>query len=71
MINSGREFGIKELTNYAKLVGINVLRTASYTSKQNKTPKRIKGNILGMAKLIRIKANLPEYLWDKAYKIVI
>ena len=33
VIDGGREFGIKALTNYAKLVGINVLRTAPYTSK--------------------------------------
>jgi hypothetical protein len=62
VINGGREFGIKELTNYAKLVGMNVLRTAPYTFKQNRMPKRIRGIILGMARLIRIKANLLEYL---------
>ena len=62
VINSGREFGIKKLNNYAKLVGINVLRMAPYTFKQNGTPKCIKGIILGMARLIRIKANLLEYL---------
>ena len=62
IINSGREFGIKELNNYAKLVGINILHTAPYTSKQNGTPKCIKGIILGIAKLMRIKADLLEYL---------
>jgi len=71
VINGGREFGIKELTNYAKLVGINILRIAPYTAKQNGTPKRISGIILGIARLIIIKANLPEHLWDKAYKIAI
>ena len=71
MINSGREFGIKELTNYAGLVGINILHTAPYTSKQNGTPKRISGIILGIARLMTIKANLLEYLWDEAYKIAI
>ena len=71
MINGGREFGIKALTNYAKLVGMNVLRTAPYTSEQNGTPKRIGGIILGIARLIRIKANLLEYLWDESYKIAI
>ena len=62
VINGGREFGIKELNNYAKLVGINILRIAPYTSKQNRTPKRIRVIILGIARLIRIKANLLEYL---------
>ena len=62
MINGGREFSIKELNNYAKLVEINILRIAPYTSKQNRTPKRIRGIILGMARLIRIKANLLKYL---------
>ena len=71
IINSGREFSIKELNNYAKLVGIHILCTAPYTFKQNRTPKRIKGIILGMARLIRIKANLLEYLQDKSYKIAI
>jgi len=50
------------LTNYAKLVGINILRIAPYTSKQNRTPERISGIILGIARLIIIKANLPEHL---------
>ena len=62
VINSGREFGIKELNNYAKLIGINILRIAPFTSKQNRTPKRIRGIILGIARLIRIKANLLEHL---------
>jgi len=71
VINGGREFGIKELTKYAKLIGMNILRMAPYTSKQNGTPERIRGIILGIARLIIIKANLLEYLWDEAYKIVI
>ena len=71
MINSGREFSIKELTNYAKLVGINVLCMAPYTSKQNRTLEYIGGIILGMARLMRIKANLLEHLWDESCKIVI
>jgi len=62
VINSGKKFSIKELTNYTKLVGINILRIAPYTSKQNKIPKRIGGIILGIARLIIIKANLLEYL---------
>jgi hypothetical protein len=62
VIDGGREFGIKELNNYAKSVGINILRTAPYTSKQKGTPKYIKGIILGMARLIRIKADLLEHL---------
>jgi hypothetical protein len=62
VINGGREFGIKELNDYAKLVGINVLRTAPYTSKPNGTPERIGGIILGMARLIIIKVNLLERL---------
>ena len=71
VINGGREFSIKELTKYAKLIGINVLRTAPYTSKQNRTPERIRGIILGIARLITIKANLLKYLWDEACKIAI
>ena len=71
MINGGREFGIKELTKYAKLVGMNVLRMAPYTFKQNGTPKCIGGIILGMARLIIIEANLLEHLWDEACKIAI
>jgi len=62
VINSGREFGIKELTNYAKSVGINILHIAPYTSKQNGTPKRISGIILGIARSIIIKANLLKHL---------
>jgi len=62
VINGGKEFGIKELTNYAKLVGINILYIAPYTSKQNGTPERIGGIILGIARSITIKANLPEHL---------
>jgi len=62
VINGGREFGIKELTKYAKLIGMNVLRTAPYTFKQNGTPERIRGIILGIARLIIIKANLLEHL---------
>jgi hypothetical protein len=62
VINSGREFSIKKLNNYAKLVGMNILRIAPYTSKQNGIPKRIGGIILGMARLIRIEADLLEYL---------
>ena len=71
VINGGKEFGIKELNDYAKLVGINVLYMVPYTSKQNKTPKCIGGIILGIARLIMIKVNLLEYLWDEACKIVI
>ena len=62
IINGGREFSIKELTKYAKLIGINVLYMAPYTFKQNRKPKRIRGIILGIARLIIIKANLLEYL---------
>jgi hypothetical protein len=62
IINGGREFGIKELNNYAKSVGINVLRIAPYTSEQNGTPERIRGIILGIARLMRIKADLLEHL---------
>ena len=62
VINGGRKFSIKELTNYTKLVGINVLHIAPYTSKQNKTPKYIKGIILDIAKSIKIKANLLKHL---------
>jgi len=62
VINSGREFSIKELTKYAKSVGINVLYMAPYTSKQNRTPKRIGGIILGITRLIIIKANLLKHL---------
>ena len=71
MINGGREFGIKELTKYAKLIGMNVLCMAPYTSEQNGTPERIGGIILGMARLMMIEANLLEYLWDEACKIAI
>jgi hypothetical protein len=62
VINGGREFGIKELNNYAKLVGMNILCIAPYTSEQNGTPKRIRGIILGIARLIRIEADLLEHL---------
>ena len=62
IINGSREFSIKELTKYAKSIGINVLYTAPYTSKQNGTPKRIRGIILGMARSMTIKANLLEHL---------
>ena len=71
MIDGGREFSIKEFNNYAKSVGMNVLYIVPYTFKQNKTPKCISGIILGMARLMIIKANLLEYLWDEAYKTVI
>ena len=71
MIDGSREFGIKALTNYAKLVGMNVLRTAPYTSEQNGIPERIGGIILGMARLMRIKANLLEHLWDESCKTAI
>jgi len=33
MINGGKEFSIKELTKYIKLVGMNILYIAPYTSK--------------------------------------
>jgi hypothetical protein len=62
IINSSKEFGINKLTNYAKLIGIKILYTAPYTFKQNGPAKYIRGIILGITKLIRIKANLPEYL---------
>jgi len=71
VINGGRELSIKELNDYAKLVGMNVLYIAFYTSKQNRTPEYINGIILGIAKLIMIKVNLLEYLWDEACKIAI
>ena len=71
MINGGKEFSIKELTKYIKLVGMNILYIAPYTSKQNKTPKHIGGIILGIARLIIIKANLLEHLQDKACKTAI
>ena len=61
-MNSGREFGINKLTNYAKLISIKILRTAPYTSKQNGPAKRIGGIILDMARLIKIKANLLKHL---------
>ena len=41
-----------------------------YTSKQNGTPKRIRGIILDIARLIRIKANLLKHLQDKSYKML-
>ena len=62
MINGGREFGIKEFNNYAKLIGMNVLYITFYTFKQNRTPKHINGIILGIAKLIIIKEILLKYL---------
>jgi len=62
VINGGREFSIKELNNYTKLVGINVLCMALYTSKQNKTPEYISGIILGIARLMIIEANLLKHL---------
>jgi len=62
VIDGGKEFSIKKLTNYAKLIGINVLRMAPYTFEQNKTPKYIGGIILGMAKLMKIEANLLKHL---------
>ena len=71
VIDGGKEFSIKELTNYTKSININVLCMAPYTFEQNKTPKHIGGIILGMAKLIRIEANLPKYLWDKSCKTAI
>ena len=62
MINSGREFSIKELTNYTKLVSIKILYITFYTFKQNGPAKCIKSIILGMARLIGIKANLLKHL---------
>ena len=71
VINGGREFSIKELNDYAKLVGMNILRMAFYTFEQNKTLKRISGIILSMARLMTVEVNLLEYLWDEACKIAI
>jgi hypothetical protein len=39
-----------------------ILYTAPYTFKQNGPAKRIRGIILGIARLIKIKADLLEYL---------
>ena len=62
VINGGREFGIKEFTRYAKLVGINILYMALYTFKRNGTPKYISGIILSIVRLMRIETDLLEYL---------
>jgi hypothetical protein len=62
VINSSKKFGINKLTNYAKSISIKIFCIAPYTFKQNSLAERIRGIILGIARLIRIKANLLEYL---------
>jgi hypothetical protein len=71
MRDGGKEYSPAAEKAFAREKGIDIRESAPKTPEQNGKAKVVRWHIVEMARLARINAGLPEFLWPQAIKHVI